>query len=132
MGNRVTTVQEWFSRNQEELIHCPYQLGNLKITKSSCLKQRRKSSEWTFTGTADNYILFAFEKHLEVCRQCDQMESVGLNQDTGSNRRRFQKMGRSPGHNPRVRGAATGKGMKSRKEQPLGHDLHYREQYQTD
>jgi hypothetical protein len=113
MGNRASTVQEWFSLNQGELVHCPYQVGNLKITKSSCLKQRRKSSEWTYTGMADNYILFAFEKHLEVCRQCDRMESatLGLNQESRSNGRLFQQLGRSSGKTQRLglkRAAARG------------------------
>jgi hypothetical protein len=75
MARRASTIQEWFSLNQEELIHCPYQMGNLKITRSSCRERRRKSGKWVFGSAPDNYVLFAFERHLMVCRQCDQLES---------------------------------------------------------
>ncbi|HSO71242.1 MAG TPA: hypothetical protein VLR91_01185 [Thermodesulfobacteriota bacterium] len=75
MGRPASTVQEWFNLNQEELIHCPYQLGNLKITKSSCQKRRRRSGEWDYGTTPDNYVLFAFQRHLMVCRECDYLES---------------------------------------------------------
>jgi hypothetical protein len=75
MGRRASTIQEWFLLNRKELIQCPYQLGNLKITRSSCLKQRRRSGEWAYGTTSDNYTLFSFENHLKLCRQCDQTES---------------------------------------------------------
>jgi hypothetical protein len=94
MGRQASTVQEWFLLNQEELIHCPYQSGNLKITKSSCREQRRRSDEWVYGTTPDNYILFAFQRHLMVCRQCDQMESG--DSDPGQDVHRRPRMGRTP------------------------------------
>jgi hypothetical protein len=106
MAGKASTVAEWFSLNQEELIHCPYQLDGLKITKSSCLQQRRRSGDWVYGTTPDNYILFAFEMHLKVCRQCDQMApgEEGRSADSGPNGRRFKKMGRVPGgrHRPEM------------------------------
>ena len=97
MGRPASTVQEWILQNQEELIHCPYQLGNLKITKSSCRKQRRKSGEWAYIGAPENYILFFFEKHLEVCRRCDQMDpgAFGSKNDPGPDANRGFRRGRT-------------------------------------
>jgi hypothetical protein len=107
MGNKAATVQEWLALNQQELIHCPHQLGNLKISRSSCLKQRRRSAEWVFGTTPDNYILFAFEMHLKVCRQCGLGTSPPLpDNSSGTRRRRFKKMGRSPDPNLRALGKA--------------------------
>jgi hypothetical protein len=94
MAKRAATVQEWFSLNQEELIHCPHQLGNLKITKSSCLKQRRKSGEWTYGIASDNYTVFSFERHLMICQQCDQMKPEEPGQD--QNILRQPRTGRTP------------------------------------
>jgi hypothetical protein len=106
MAGKASTVAEWFSLNQEELIHCPYQLDGLKITKSSCLQQRRRPGDWVYGTTPDNYIPFAFEMHLKVCRQCDQMApgEEGRSADSGPNGRRFKKMGRVPGgrHRPEM------------------------------
>jgi hypothetical protein len=107
MAKRAATIQEWFSQNQEELIHCPYQLGNLKITKSSCLKQRRKSGEWTYGIASDNYTLFCFERHLMICQQCDQMKSAEPSQD--QNILRQPRTDRSPARFYRPREAAGGK-----------------------
>lgn len=105
MGRSAETVQEWFSLNQDELIHCPYQLGNLKITRSSCLLQRRRSRDWVYGTTPDNYLLFALEMHLKHCKDCDQVEAVQVNADSspGPNSRRFQRMGWSPGNDRRLR-----------------------------
>jgi hypothetical protein len=136
MGKRASTVQEWFSLNRKELIHCPYQLGNLKISKTSCLMQRRRSDNWVYGTTPDNYILFAVEMHLKVCRQCDQIVAEdGQGADPNPNGRRFKKMGRSPGgpHRPEIQDSrAEGGAVRPRKEQPYGNDHHYREQHQAD
>jgi hypothetical protein len=94
MGRPASTVQEWFLLNQEELIHCPNQVGNLKITKSSCRMRRRRSSEWDYGVTPDNYILFAFQRHLLVCLQCDHMESD--DSDPGQDVHRRPRTGRPP------------------------------------
>jgi hypothetical protein len=94
MGRPALTVQEWFLLNQEELIHCPNQVGNLKITRSSCRKRRLRSSEWVYGTTPDNYIRFAFERHLLVCRQCDQMEPG--DSDPGQDVYRLPRTGRPP------------------------------------
>ncbi len=98
MGRPASTVQEWILQNQEELIHCPYQLGNLKITKSSCRKQRQRSSQWAYIGAPENYVLFFFEKHLEVCRRCDQMDlgAFGFKNDSGPEANRGRRRSRPP------------------------------------
>ncbi len=136
MDRRASTVQEWFSLNQEELIHCPHQLGNLKISKSSCLQQRRRSGDWAYGSVPDNYILYALEMHLKVCRQCDRMayEAAGLPGEPRPNGRRFPRLGRSPGRDQRggmKESAPFGGVAKQRKEQSVGNDQHYRKQRQS-
>jgi hypothetical protein len=133
MGRRASTVQEWFSLNQEELIQCPYQLGNLKITKSSCLKQRRRSDEWVYGTTPDNYIVYALEMHLKVCRQCEVASTAPApGEGLGPSGRRFKKMGRifdRNVHRPVQASPGSGETAKPRKEPSLGNDQYYRKQH---
>jgi hypothetical protein len=77
MRRQPTTVQEWFLLNQEELVHCPYQSGNLKITRFSCRNQLRRSKSWAYGGTTNDFVRFSIEKHLEICQRCNLMESGG-------------------------------------------------------
>ena len=138
MGKRASTVQEWFSLNREELIHCPYQLGNLKITKSACLQQRRRSDDWVYGTVPDNYVLFGLEMHLKVCRQCaieSTVPAAAAGPDPDPLVRRFRKMGRSANRNVRLPGSAppaAGGAVQPGKERLYGDDQHYRKQNQAD
>jgi hypothetical protein len=41
----VNPVEYWISRNRPEIIECPHQPGNLKITKDACQKRHRQSEK---------------------------------------------------------------------------------------
>jgi hypothetical protein len=59
--------------NRKNLITCPHQMGDLKITRSSCLRQHRKALEWNYGASADNIFLYVSEQHLRICRECDRI-----------------------------------------------------------
>jgi hypothetical protein len=73
MNRRTSTIQEWLQVNKENLTTCPYQMGDLKITRSSCLRQHRKALEWNYGASADNLFLYICEQHLRICQECDRI-----------------------------------------------------------
>jgi hypothetical protein len=44
-GPAVKSIERWLSSNLFELINCPHQPGNLKISKSCCLKRYEASQK---------------------------------------------------------------------------------------
>ena len=41
MSRRDQLIDEYFSRNREKLIDCPFQPGNLRISEKACLKRHK-------------------------------------------------------------------------------------------
>lgn len=65
------TVEEWLASNQQEMISCPYQPGNLMISKSACFKRhmvgRREKLNDLMKG---DFFHYTFKKGLSLCRDC--------------------------------------------------------------
>ena len=59
-------VREWFLKNREILIHCPYQPGDLKITRNAC-RQRHKISKEMVIEEGEISII---KKGFAVCHRC--------------------------------------------------------------
>jgi hypothetical protein len=71
MGRVVNSAENWLTTNFQETIDCPYQPGNLKITKKACQK-RYKASEKTsveMTGRGDLFT-YAVGQGLLRCKGC--------------------------------------------------------------
>jgi hypothetical protein len=66
-----TPTDYWISSNIEEIIACPLQPGNLKITKRACLK-RYKASEKTSPESVEQANLFFYTvgQGLLRCKSC--------------------------------------------------------------
>jgi hypothetical protein len=70
MNSQARTVEEWFLLNEKNLIVCPNQLGDLKITLSACRRRRQKAWEWNYGTLPDNPFFYGCEQRLLVCREC--------------------------------------------------------------
>jgi hypothetical protein len=77
MGQAITGTDYWLSANIGELIDCPHQPGNLKITKNACLK-RHKASEKTDSEKLSqaNLFLYTVGQGLLRCKTCSIIEKL--------------------------------------------------------
>jgi len=71
MGKSQTEVKEWLAKNQQEMICCPYQPGNLMISKNACSKRygmgQKEDYQDLMKGDVFNY---AHKRGLSLCREC--------------------------------------------------------------
>jgi hypothetical protein len=64
-------VKQWRTAELNEMIDCPYQPGNLKITKKACLIRRRASMEGRSLQSIQNdFFLFTVRQGLLTCKNC--------------------------------------------------------------
>lgn len=71
MGRTINSVEYWLSMNLQETIDCPYQPGNLKISKQACRK-RYKASEKAKADMISRGDLFTYTvgQGLLRCKSC--------------------------------------------------------------
>jgi hypothetical protein len=71
MGKSQMEVKEWLAKNQQEMICCPYQPGNLMISKNACSKRywmgQKEDYQDLMKGDVFNY---AYKRGLSLCREC--------------------------------------------------------------
>jgi hypothetical protein len=71
MGRKRNFVRQWKAADLLEMIDCPYQPGNLKITKNSCIKRREVSTEGHPLKTIHNeFFLHIVRQGLLTCKNC--------------------------------------------------------------
>jgi hypothetical protein len=77
MGKVLGSMDYWLSMNTVELIDCPHQPGNLKISKNACLK-RVKASEKATPETVNqaNLFLYAVGQGLLRCKTCGVVKRI--------------------------------------------------------
>jgi hypothetical protein len=68
MNNLDGAVTEWLAENDKEMILCPYQPGNLKISPDACRKRHLASQKVKELGW--DVKLHAYKGGLELCREC--------------------------------------------------------------
>jgi len=87
MANGQIGAKEWLTKNRREMICCPYQPGQLMISKSACSKRHALSRKENFgdimKGDLFNY---AYKMGLSVCRDCPIGEKLAISGPTA----RFQ------------------------------------------
>jgi len=71
MGESQVAVKEWLVKNQEDMVSCPNQPGNLMLTKSACAKRywmaRNEDYQDLMKGDVFNY---TYKRGLSLCREC--------------------------------------------------------------
>jgi hypothetical protein len=71
MSYKERGVKKWLAENRQEMICCPYQPGQLMISKQSCSKRyeigQREDFDDLMKGDVFNY---AYKKGLSLCRNC--------------------------------------------------------------
>jgi hypothetical protein len=77
MTPRDNFLKYSFSVNMPEIIDCPYQPGNLKISKKACLKRYKASSKTNFENS-NRIDLFHYtvEQGLLRCRSCPIVQKI--------------------------------------------------------
>jgi uncharacterized protein YbaR (Trm112 family) len=76
-------TEEWLAQHRPEIIHCPYQPGNLLITKESCRKRRVKAKNENFADIMKGDVLdYIHKSGLLLCRDC----RLALNQYSNGNK----------------------------------------------
>lgn len=70
-------IKRWLSANLQEMIHCPYQPGNLKILKKACLQRLEASIKWDFQNLFQNeHFIYSVKQGLLVCKSCPVVETL--------------------------------------------------------
>ena len=71
MGESQRAVKEWLAKNHEDMVSCPYQPGNLMISKSACARRywmgRNEDYQDLMKGDVFNY---SYKRGLSLCREC--------------------------------------------------------------
>ena len=71
MGQAINSADYWLSSNMGEIIDCPHQPGNLKITRKACLKRYKASEKATLeTVSQANLFLYTVGQGLLRCKTC--------------------------------------------------------------
>jgi len=57
---------------KNELISCPYQPGNLRISKSACRRRREASfDDRLYQSIHNEFFQFTVRQGLKICRNCN-------------------------------------------------------------
>jgi len=64
--------EEWLVKNRQKIIRCPYQPGNLVISRKACLHRHRlaQKKKLSILKGADSFDYYRFRKGLSLCRIC--------------------------------------------------------------
>jgi hypothetical protein len=68
---QLQTANEWLMKNQRKLVSCPYQPGQLTISKNACSKRyvlgKNENPADLLKGDLFHY---TFKRGLSLCREC--------------------------------------------------------------
>lgn len=84
MAHNNNFAEYWLSANRQETIDCPYQPGNLRISKNACLK-RYKASEKAKLEMINHVDLFTYTvgQGLLRCKTCPIVKALPDRQPAG-------------------------------------------------
>jgi hypothetical protein len=70
-------INEWISRNRQNLIRCPHQPGNLLITKWSCRTRRLKAQKADLANVMSGDVMdYVHRQGLSICLNCNAMRKA--------------------------------------------------------
>lgn len=85
------SADTWLVQNQERMISCPYQPGNLFISKNACMKRYRAGDrEAGRNPLHDDILAYQWKMGISVCRKCP------IGRDLTSSVPRRKSPGRAP------------------------------------
>ena len=71
MGTQQDRINEWISRNRQDMIHCPNQPGNLLITKESCRRRRLRAHQEDLSNVLRGDVMdYIYRQGLSICLTC--------------------------------------------------------------
>ncbi|MGA3085734.1 MAG: hypothetical protein ABSE95_13215 [Thermodesulfobacteriota bacterium] len=71
MNGNNNFIDKWLSTNFKEIIDCPRQPGNLKISKQACQKRLEAVDRMRFDQKAqDDLFMFGVKQGLLKCKDC--------------------------------------------------------------
>jgi len=70
MAQSHYVAENWLTKNQREMITCPYQPGQLKISKNACLKRHRVAQKDPGNFIREDFFNYTLKKGLSLCRDC--------------------------------------------------------------
>jgi hypothetical protein len=72
MAQGQIMAEEWLAKNRREMISCPYQPGQLLISKKICGKRYRMGRREDFSDLMKgNLFNYAYKTGLSLCRNCE-------------------------------------------------------------
>jgi len=64
-------IEEWLYRNRKRMIQCPFQPGNLRITRWGCRRRKMKANREDFAAILQgDYFDYVYKSGLLRCREC--------------------------------------------------------------
>ncbi len=71
MNGNNNFINKWLSKNFNEIIECPQQPGNLKISKQACQKRFQAAMRIRFDNNAqDDLFIYCVKQGLLKCKDC--------------------------------------------------------------
>jgi hypothetical protein len=71
MATRQPVAEEWLERNHKEMFYCPYQPGNLMISKNACSKRYGIAREESYQDLLKgDFFHYSYKRGLSRCRDC--------------------------------------------------------------
>jgi hypothetical protein len=75
MAQSDLLIKEYYSLNLNKMIDCPFQPGNLKISKKACLKRHKAAHRKKLeTVKVENLFNFFVSQGLSRCQKCPIIE----------------------------------------------------------
>lgn len=84
MAQNQVSVKSWLARNKGEMIVCPYQPGQLTISKMACSKRHLtgKSEELGNLQKGNDPLNYNYWRGLSLCRDCPIGEKLTVKRKT--------------------------------------------------
>ena len=71
MADLRARIENWYTEHSHEIIRCPYQPGNLLISRYACWKRRARANKENLTDLmAGDISTYIFKKGLALCKDC--------------------------------------------------------------
>ena len=77
MSQADLLIKEYYSLNQDKMIDCPFQPGNLKISKKACLKRHKAAHRRKLENfRVEDLFGFFISQGLSRCQECPIVENT--------------------------------------------------------